>query len=618
MEFKTELKQLLHIITHSLYSNKEIFLRELISNAADAINKIRFDALSHEHLLEGNTDWKIKILLDKDARTLTISDNGIGLSKETAVENLGTIAKSGTRAFLDALREKQAANRPDLIGQFGVGFYSAFMVADKVTVISRQAGPRENAVRWESDGQGEFTVETITKAERGTDVILHIKEQEKEFLDSWRVRQVIKKFSDFLEHPIVMDVEKEQDGSKLLQEETINARKALWLRSKSENTDEEYREFYKQISHDFNDPLKWLHYTAEGNQEFRVLVYLPKQRPFDMQFGEYEWGLKLYIQRVLIMDHCEALLPPYLRFVRGMVDSSDLPLNISRELLQNNPLLEQIKSNVTRSVLKSLDDLRSDAYNDYVAFFKEFGSFLKEGTRQDYANREKLAELFLFESLKTPTGQFTTLGQYVDAMPEEQKEILYLAGETREQLANSPYLEAVRAKGYDVLFMLDPVDEFMLPGLSTFKGKSLKAVDRASTEESNVDAGEKIKYAKLLEYLESKLPDVTDVRLTTRLKESPCCLVAAEGATSANLERLLTNAGRSEQVSRSRILEINGSHPAVETLLKLYEKNSEDARVENFARLLYDQAVLAEGSRVKDPAAMAKRINDLLIRDAGR
>src|ERR1700722_5545443 len=373
LEFKAELKQLLHLITHSLYSNKEIFLRELISNASDAINKIKFDSLQHEHLLEGNKDWKIKVVVDKDAGTLTVSDNGIGLSREAAVENLGTIAKSGTRAFLEALKSNQEVkSHPELIGQFGVGFYSAFMVADKVTVISREAGDPKDGVRWESDGQGEFTVEAVEKPARGTDVILHLKPEEKDFLEPYRLRQIIKKFSDFIEHPVVMDVEKEnEDKTKTVTEETVNSRKAIWLRRKSEKTDEEYTPFYKQVSSDFEPPAKVIHYGAEGAQEFKALLFIPGHRPYDMQWGDAKWGLRLYIQRVLIMDHCEALLPPYLRFVKGVVDSSDLPLNISRELLQHNPRLERIKNSVVKSVLKALEDMKADEHDKYVSFYKE-------------------------------------------------------------------------------------------------------------------------------------------------------------------------------------------------------------------------------------------------------
>jgi molecular chaperone HtpG len=514
------------------------------------------------------------------------------------------------------LKSKEVRERPELIGQFGVGFYSAFMVADRVTVLSRPAGDPKDGVRWESDGQGEFSVEPHEKATRGTDVTLHLKAEEKDFLDPYRLRQIIKKFSDFIEHPVVMDVEKEADGQKTTDEEVINARKAIWLRAKSENTDDEYKAFYKQIAHDFRDPARWIHYTAEGAQEFRVLAFLPAEKPFEMQMGgEYAWGLKLYIQRVLIMDHCEALLPPYLRFVKGVVDSTDLPLNISRELLQANPLLEQIKNSVTRSVLKALEDMKNDEYDNYVKFFKEFGTILKEGPRVDWANRERVADLFLFESMKTPAGQLTTLAKVVEGMPEDQKEIYYLTGETREQLENSPYLEAYRDKGADVLLLTDPIDEFTLPSLS-YKGKSFKPVDRAEASDG-VEAGEKEKFAKLLEYLKGRLSEVSDVRLTSRLKGSAACLVT-EGHMSAHLERLMHRWGKGDEVGAvKRVLELNGSHAVVEVMRKLHEKDASDPRVESYGRLLYDQAVIAEGSRVKDPVAFARRVNELLLKDAG-
>jgi molecular chaperone HtpG len=616
--FQSEVKQILHLVTHSLYSNKEIFLRELISNASDAINKIKFDSLQHEERLEGNKDWKIKVTVDKDRGTLTVSDNGIGMSKASAVENLGTIAKSGTRAFLESLEQQGDAARPDLIGQFGVGFYSAFMVAHKVTVVSRMAGDPKEGVRWESAGQGEFTVETVEKEKRGTDVTLHLKPEEKDYLDHYRLRQIIKKFSDFIEHPVVMDVEKEADGQKKVEEEVVNARKAIWLRNKSENTPEEYNTFYRQISNDFVDPAKVIHYTAEGAQEFRVLAFLPAHRPFDLQWGDAPWGLRLYVQRVLIMDHCEALLPRYLRFVKGVVDSSDLPLNISRELLQENPLLERIRNNVVKSILKGLEEMKADEYDKYVSFYRELGSILKEGPGLDWANRERIADLLLFESMETPAGQLTTLAQYVEAMPAEQKGIYYLAGEAREMLEHSPYLEGFRARNQDVLFLTDPVDEFMIPRLGEYKGKHFKAVDR---EDAQADAGKKEVeegFRGLFEFLKGRLTEVSDVRLSSRLKESAACLVAGEDAMSAHLERLMQKWGGGADLTPSkRILELNGEHPAVLALRKLYEKDPQDARLEGYGRLLYDQAVIAEGSKVKDPAAFARRINELLVKDAG-
>jgi len=621
MEFKTELKQLLHLITHSLYSNKEIFLRELISNASDAINKIKFDSLQHEDQLEGDKDWKIKIQVDRDAGTLTVSDNGVGLSRDDAVANLGTIAKSGTRAFLESLQGRDVKAKPELIGQFGVGFYSAFMVADKVTVVSRPAGDPDQGVRWESDGQGDFTVETAHKDRRGTEVILHLKPEEKEFLDPYTVRQVVKKFSNFIEHPVVMDVEKEdKGGKKTIVEETLNSRKALWLRSKSEATPEEYAEFYKQIANDTEGPARVIHYTAEGAHEFRVLAFIPSHRPMELMWGDYKAGLRLYVQRVLIMEHCEELLPPYLRFVRGVVDSSDLPLNISREMLQHNPLLEQIRNNVVRTVLKELEDMKTHDYEKYVGFYKELGAILKEGVGRDWNNRDRIADLLLLESLKTPAGQLTTLEKYVESMPAEQKDIYYLIGDGREQVEHSPHLEAFRAKGWDVLLLTDPIDEFVIPGLPEYKGKKLRAADRGEIEgdkkeKKKAETDEKFK--KLFEHLQSKLPEVSDVRLSSRLTESAACLVAGEGEMSAHLERLMQRMGRADEAPASRrILELNGEHPAVLALRDLYEKNADDPRVEIYGRLLYEEAVIAEGSKVKDPAAFARRINELLVKDA--
>jgi molecular chaperone HtpG len=623
LEFRTELKQLLHIITHSLYSNKEIFLRELISNASDAINKIKFDSLSHEEKLEGNKDWKIKLLPDRAAGTLTISDNGIGMSRDSAVENLGTIAKSGTRAFLESLKNKDVKDQPELIGQFGVGFYSAFMVADRVTVISRMAGDPHDGVKWESDGQGEFTVETVDKPTRGTDVVLHLKPEEKDFLDDYKLRQIVKKFSDFIEHPVVMDVEKtDEEKNKTTIEETLNSRKAIWLRSKSENTPEEHNAFYKQIANDYADPAKVIQYTAEGVNEFKVLLYLPAHRPLELQWGgDVKFGPKLYIQRVLIMDHCEALLPPYLRFVKGVVDCSDLPLNISRELLQHNPLLEKIKGNLVRSVLKALEEMKTDEYEKYVRFHRELGAILKEGLSRDWNNREKIADLLLFESIQTPAGEFTTLAKYVESMPADQKAIWYLIGEERAMIEHSPYLESFRARGQDVLLLTDHIDEFTLPSLGKYRDKELKAVDRDDVEESKEDAAKKTetqeKFTKLFEHLKSKLPEVGDVRLSSRLKESAACLVAGAGGMSAHMERLMERMGRDEEMEQSRrVLELNGEHPAVVALRELHEKNADDPRIENYARLLYDEAVIAEGSKVKDPAAFARRINDLLVRGA--
>lgn len=625
IEFKAELKQLLHLITHSLYSNREIFLRELISNASDAINKLRFNSLENEERLENDKDFKIKIIPDPDAGILTISDNGIGMSRTSIIENLGTIARSGTRAFIETLNAQAAkgTTQLELIGQFGVGFYSAFMVADKIVVYSRQAGdPPSAGVRWESDGQGEYTVELCDKPTRGTDVVLHLKEDAREFLQPYRLQSLVKKFSDFIEHPVVMDVQREQgEGDNkhtVTVEETLNARKAIWLRPKSQVTPEEYRAFYQQIAHTNGEPTAIIHYTAEGVNEFKVLLFILSERPFMWQFREIEHGLRLYVQRVLIMENCEALLPSYLAFVKGVVDSSDLPLNISRELLQENQLLEKIQRNIVRNVLDKLADLKNNEYEKYVKFFETMGDVLKTGLGKDYANREKIADLLLFESLKTPAGQYTTLAKYVGSMPDSQKEIYYLTGEDRTLLESSPFLEAYRKQGYDVLFCTDPIDEFVLPQLYRYKDKPLKAIDRndALPPEAKSESADGEQFASLLAHLKSLLAnDVSDVRLSQRLTDSAACLVADAGQASAYFERLMRRHGRGEQLGEvKRALELNPSHPSVRNLLQLYRADAQDRRVELFGRLLLDQATIAEGSKVKDPAAFARRLNELMSR----
>jgi molecular chaperone HtpG len=618
LQFKTELKQLLHLIVHSLYSHKDIFLRELISNASDAIDTVRFQSLTHPEVVESNGEWKIKLLADEKQGTLTISDNGVGMSKDSIVENLGTIAKSGTRAFLENLKNTDVKDRPELIGQFGVGFYSAFMVADKVSVLSRMAGPKTQGVKWESDGQGEFTIETVDKETRGTDVILHLKEEDKEFLKPWRIREIVKKYSDFVEHPIVMDVEKEDENkNKTMVEETLNSRKAIWLRPKAQVTQQEYHAFYKHISHDYTDPAKVIHYSAEGVIEFRALLFLPAHKPFDLFWGDSKKGLLLYIQRVFIMDDCEALLPPYLRFVRGVVDSPDLPLNVSREILQQSAPLEKIKSNLATKVLKTLEEMKNEEYDAYVGFYKELGMILKEGVGQDWSNREKIADVLLFESTKTEPGQFTTLGKYVLAMPANQKEIYYLIGESRELIEHSPYLETFKARGQEVLLLTDPIDEFLVHSLPEYKGKQLKPVDKGQLDQAEIAADKKKTFQPLLDFMKEKLGDIKDVRLSSRLKESASCLVADEGEMGAHMERLLRRMGRGQELPETkRILELNADHPAVAAVQKLFAKDAADPRLEKYCRVLYDQAVLAEGSKLKDPAAFAQRVNELLARDA--
>ncbi len=619
-EFKSELRQILNIITHSLYSHKEIFLRELISNGSDAIDKIRFNSLQNEARVGEDRDWKIRLVVDRSAGTLTVSDNGVGMTRDGIIDHLGTIARSGTREFLDSLKQAEAAARPELIGQFGVGFYSAFMVADRVTVLSRAAGETV-AVRWSSDGLGEFTVEPGERADRGTDVILHLKEEEMEFLQEWRLRSVVKQFSDFIEHPIVMDVEKPGEGdATTVVEETLNSRKALWLRSRSDVTAEEHNAFFRQISGDFDDPAKVIHYAAEGTLAFKVLLYIPKHKSFELQFGEGKVGPKLYINRVQIMDHCEQLLPAYLRFVKGVVDCSDLPLNVSRELLQHNPLLEKIQKSVVKNVFQALEDLKTSDYDAYVGVFGELGGILKEGLGRDGANREAIANLLLFASLRTAKGKYTTLAQYVEAMPADQADIYFLTGEDRATLEDSPALEAFRRRGWDVLLLTDPIDGFVFPMLADFKGKPLKAADRHTPElpaEEQKKAEEAAgAFQPLLTSLKDRFADLKDIRLSKRLTESAACLVADEGALDPHVERIMQKLGRGGEIEHPRILELNPEHPAVEGLRKIHAADPDDPRIESHARLLHAEAVLAEGSRLADPQDFIRRINELLVKDS--
>jgi molecular chaperone HtpG len=613
MQFKAELKQLLHLIIHSLYSHKDIFLRELISNASDAIDRIRFQGLTKPELLEDNADWKIKLTPDETNRTLTISDNGVGMSRETIVEQLGTIARSGTREFLDSLKAADAKDRPELIGQFGVGFYASFMVADKVTVISRMAGAPANGVRWESVGAGDFTIEACTKPTRGTDVILHLREDAKEFLDPNRLHGLVTKYSDFVEHPIVMDVD--NDGKKI--EDTLNARKAIWLRNKTDISEDEYNAFYKHLAHDSNNPLKTIHYKAEGQMEFKALLYVPAQKPFDLMWGDSKKGLQLYIQRVFILDDCETLLPRYLRFVRGVVDSPDLPLNVSREILQHSAPLEKIKSNLTGKVLGTLEEMKRKEFDKYVGFYRELGVFLKEGAYQDYENKKKLADLLLFESTKTDAGKLTALADYVDRMSGDQTEIYYLAGDSRDVMEQSPLLESFKANSWEVLLLTEPADEFVLDSLHEYKGKQLKAIDKAGIDQSHLSDEKKKQFQPLLAYFKEKIGDIGDARLTNRLKESAVCLVSDEHAMSASMERLLQRMQRDKPApANKRILEVNPDHPLVQAMEKLHAKDKSNARLEKYARLLYDQAVILEGSKVKDPLTFAQRLNELLLKDA--
>ncbi len=623
MEFKTEVKQILDLMVHSLYSHKEIFLRELISNASDAIDKAHYESLTNKEILEGEKDWKVKITADKDTGVLTISDNGIGLTKDEAIKELGTIAHSGTKEFIAALQSKEVNDNPELIGQFGVGFYSTFMVADKVTVVSRKAGASgKEGVKWESATDGSFTVEDVEKEKKGTDVILHLKEEEKKYLDEWEIKNTVKKYSDFIEHPVVMDIEREQESKldktqkvKVKEEETLNSRKAIWLKNKSDITETEYNEFYKHVSHDFTEPAKVVHYKAEGASEFTSLLYIPSMRPVDIYYKEYKIGPTLYVKRVKIIDHCEELIPPYLRFVKGVVDSSDLPLNVSREILQNNRQVEVIKSSITKKVLDTLSDMKEKEFDKYVGFYNEFGRVLKEGVHMDFSRRETIGELLIFPSTKTEKGKYRTIPEYVDNMKEGQEDIYYITGTSLDETLKSPYLEAFKEKDYEVLIMLEDIDDVIMSSFE-YKGKKFKSAIKGDVtlDKSEKDEKEKAgkKYKKLLDLINDRLDDVKEVRLSGRLKDSVCCLVGDEGEMDPQMEKLLKSMGQ-DVPERKRILEINPSHPIFEAMNRIFEEDRKSKVLEDYTDILYDQALLLEGSKPKDSAAFAKAISRLMV-----
>ncbi|NLX25279.1 MAG: molecular chaperone HtpG [Lentisphaerae bacterium] len=613
MEFKTELEQLLHLITHSLYSHREVFLRELISNAADAIDKVRFEGLNNEEILEGDSDWKISIKADKEAKTLTISDNGIGMSRSEVVENLGTIAHSGTKAFLARAKEADLKNNPELIGQFGVGFYASFMVADDVTVVSKAHG--EPAVQWESKGTGSFTLSDADKETRGTEITLHLKEDAEEYLNNWTIKSTVKKFSDFLEHPVVLISTKKDEKTEVEEEveEQINSQKAIWLRPKSEVTDEEYGEFYKHISHDTHHPSETIHYNAEGAIEFKALLFIPEHKPFDMMWNnDPKSHLNLYVQRVFIGNDFENLLPSYLRFVKGVVDSSDLPLNVSREILQENPMLDKIRKNLTARVLKTLAKMKESDYKEFEIFHENFGTVLKEGLQNDWENREKIADLLLFESTKKEAGEKTCFADYVENMAEGQEEILYLAGENHAAIVNSPYLEKFKAEGTEVLLMTDPIDDFVIPQLMEYKGKKLKAVNKGDLEEDKEKLKEEQKEFKgYIGFAQKLLDGVKEVRLTTRLKDSAAVLVGDEYSMSPHIEEMMRRMGQ-DVPKRESILELNPEHPVVKKVQALYKADKKDPKVKTITQLLHDQAVIASGAKLDDPVAFAARMNEML------
>jgi molecular chaperone HtpG len=624
LEFKTEIKQLLDLMIHSLYSHKEIFLRELVSNASDAIDRARYESLTNPEIAEKDAGWQIRISIDKNAGTLMVSDNGIGMSKEEVIESLGTIAHSGTKEFLAALQSKEVKDNPELIGQFGVGFYSSFMAADKITVVSRKAGDNtKKGVKWESTGDGSFTVEDIEKSQKGTDVILHLKDDEKRYLQEWELRGIIKKYSDFIEHPIVMEVEREKQSEidksqrvKIKEDETLNSRKAIWLKDKAGISEDEYNEFYKHISHDFSKPSKVMHYKAEGTSEFTALLYVPSKAPFNIIYRDYKIGPTLYVKRVQIMDHCEELLPPYLRFIKGVVDSSDLPLNVSREILQNNRQVDIIKANITKKVLDTLHDMQTDEKDAYIQFYKEFGRILKEGMHFDFERGEAIADLLLFATTKTEEGKFRTLEEYVNDMKEDQGDIYYAVGTSMAEVLKSPYMEAFSKKDYEVIVLFDDIDDFLFSGFE-YKGKRIKSISKGNIELDKSDEAEKEKtkkeYGKLIELIKDLLKDhVKDVRLSGRLTDSACCLVADEGDPDPQMEKLLKAMGQ-EVPATKRILEINPAHPLFSAMNLIFEKNKDEPILKDFILLLYDQALLLEGSKPKDPSAFTQAIARLMV-----
>jgi molecular chaperone HtpG len=620
--FQTEVKQLLHLMIHSLYSNKEIFLRELISNASDAADKLRFESMSAPALLEEDPELKIRVSFDPAAHTLTIQDNGIGMTREEVIENIGTIAKSGTRKFFESLTG-DAQKDANLIGQFGVGFYSSFIVADKVTLTTRRAGsPVSEGVRWESLGHGDYTLETVESPARGTEVVLHLKEGEDEFLNDWRLRQIIRTYSDHISLPIEMQAQPvaDEEGKEVANPEfeAVNQASALWTRSKNEISDEQYHEFYKHVAHDFTDPLAWSHARVEGRQEYTELLYIPSRAPFDLYDRERKQGVKLYVRRVFIMEDTQKLMPNYLRFVRGVVDSSDLPLNVSREILQQSKDIDAIRAGCVKKVLALLEDLAENQKDKYVTFWEAFGQVLKEGAGEDFANKERIARLLRFNSTaSTGDAADVSLADYLARIKPGQDKIYYITAETPAAARNSPHLEVFKKKGVEVLLLTDRVDEWVTASVHEFEGKPLQSVAKGEldlgaleddadkeAQQHAVDAAKPV-----IGRISSALADkVKEVRATSRLTESPACLVVGEHDMSANLERLLKSAGQDVE-SVKPILEINPEH----VLLKRLAAEQDESRAADLSHVLYDQALLAEGGKLDDPATFVKRINRLLL-----
>jgi molecular chaperone HtpG len=613
--FQAEVKQLLQLMIHSLYSHKEIFLRELISNASDAADKLRFEALTDPALFETDSELKIRVSVDKDAKTITIRDNGIGMNRQEVIEHIGTIAKSGTREFFSKLSGDQKKDA-QLIGQFGVGFYSSFIVADRVTLTTRRAGlTQEHGVRWESAGEGDYTLETVEKAERGTEIVLHMKDDEAEFLDAWRLKSVIREYSDHIAIPVEFINDKAEDEKDKV--ETVNRANALWTRAKNDISEDEYKAFYKHVGHDYEDPMAWTHVKVEGRQDYTALLYVPAHAPFDLWDRDAKAGVKLYVKRVFIMEDARKLMPSYLRFIRGVIDAADLPLNVSREILQETRDMEMIRGGCVRKVLDLLDDLAENRKEDYAKVWEHFGRVLKEGVGEDQGNKERIAKLLRFRTT-TVDDESVTLADYVGRMKEGQDKIYYLTAETLAAAKASPHLEALRKKGVEVILLADRVDEWLVGNLFEFDGKSLASVAKGQVdlsaikspegEEAAADAPKAEEAASLLERIKTALGErAKDVRASNRLVESPACLVADEGDLNGNLARMLKSMGQAVPES-TPILEVNLSHALIKRL-----DAEEGARFDELASLLMDQAVLLDGGQLTDPAGFVKRINALLF-----
>ncbi|MGA2506542.1 MAG: molecular chaperone HtpG [Chitinispirillaceae bacterium] len=616
LEFQTEAKQILHLMIHSLYTHKEVFLRELISNASDALDKLRFESLTNSALLGGDTELTISIKLDKKAKTITVSDNGIGMTRQEVVDNIGTIARSGSRAFLEKLTGDQKTDS-NLIGRFGVGFYSVFMVASQVKLVTKRAGSEEPAIVWESVGEKGYSLEETTRDGRGTDITVYLNDESADYADHWTVRSLIKKYSDFIAFPIRLPDEKGKD-------EVVNQTKPIWGRPAAEVTKEQYEEFYQQVLSGFDKPLATLHSRAEGVMEYSSLLFIPSASSFDLFSLERKHGVKLYVKRVFIMDNCRELLPEYLRFVKGVVDSEDLPLNVSREILQKNPTVDRIRKSLTGKLLGRLEEMAVGEPENYRNFWKTFGPVIKEGIHTDPENREKLLELIRFQSSMGTKDDLVSLKTYVSRMRPDQKEIYYITGESREIAEKSPHLEVFKAKSIEVLFLLDPIDEWIAPDIYNYDNKKLKSITQGDLDLGDLgkeeqDARRKAEstFKKLSERIKNILADqIKEVRITTRLKDSPACLVSEENAPGAHMEKIMKAMGQEVPASK-RILEINAEHPVIVNLNARYEKDPKDTELEEWVRLVYEGALIAEGQMVPDPLAYSKRVNTLLLKVSG-